>query len=192
MDAAGKTSFVQAICGSKHHEDQSKQHCTLESSKCTRRYTRKVGGRKITFYDVPGCKQFRRQLWPQVCQRCHSIIFIVDASDIDRLMIAAKELEAVVRKTGSKPVLVVANKKDVAPAMTINLMQNALSRVFSLPSFSILQLSLFASDAGDAGLGAALDSLSAHRRSTAPIPQRKKITRHLSTIDGIMRQEAAI
>lgn len=74
-------------------------------------------GISMTMWDVSG--QATR-LWKHYFDKINAIIFVVDASDRDRIQRAQEELHRVISddELAGAPVLVYANKQDVAGAMS--------------------------------------------------------------------------
>ena len=74
-------------------------------------------GLSLTMWDVSG--QATR-LWKHYFDKINAIIFVVDASDRERIQKAQEELHRVIsdEELAGAPVLVFANKQDVPGAMT--------------------------------------------------------------------------
>ena len=74
-------------------------------------------GLSLTMWDVSG--QATR-LWKHYFDKINAIIFVVDASDRERIQKAQEELHRVIsdEELAGAPVLVFANKQDLPGAMT--------------------------------------------------------------------------
>ena len=75
----------------------------------------KKGGVQLKVWDIGGQHQFRDE-WPRYCKGVDCIIFLVDASDPDKIPTAKKELHRLLehRELARMPLLVLGNKCDCA------------------------------------------------------------------------------
>lgn len=113
LDNAGKTSLLNRI--TKRTEVQTFEEFNFEPpSTCgfnLRAFS--FNKQKLTIYDCGGKKQFR-ELWEYYCQDVDGLIYVIDASDPDRLEESGIELINILRNPvlGKKPLLILANKTD--------------------------------------------------------------------------------
>ncbi|CUG94375.1 ADP-ribosylation factor-like protein, putative [Bodo saltans] len=109
IDNAGKTALLSAMGGQVDAETQP----TVGFSP-TQFQTDKYD---ICIFDLGGAKNFRG-IWTHYFHDCHAVIYVVDASDTERLGESAQVFQSVVghKFMEGKPILVFANKKDKVPA----------------------------------------------------------------------------
>ncbi|XP_068586008.1 ADP-ribosylation factor-like protein 11 [Cebidichthys violaceus] len=81
----------------------------------------------LTVWDVGGQKSMRAN-WRYYLDDCKALVFVVDSSDPARLPEAQKVLKKVLNeeKLRGVPLMVLANKKDLANSMTIREISNQL------------------------------------------------------------------
>ncbi|KAM8905180.1 ADP-ribosylation factor-like protein 11 isoform 1-T2 [Spinachia spinachia] len=81
----------------------------------------------LTVWDVGGQKSMRAN-WRYYLDDCKALVFVVDSSDPARLPEAQKVLKKVLNeeKLRGVPLMVLANKKDLADSMTIREISNQL------------------------------------------------------------------
>ncbi|XP_047432293.1 ADP-ribosylation factor-like protein 11 [Mugil cephalus] len=86
----------------------------------------------LTVWDVGGQKSMRPN-WRYYLDDCKALVFVVDSSDRERMPEAQKVLKKVLgeEKLRGVPLMVLANKKDVAKSMTIR----EVSTQLDLPSY---------------------------------------------------------
>lgn len=86
----------------------------------------------LTVWDVGGQKSMRPN-WRHYLDDCKALVFVVDSSDRERMPEAQKVLKKVLgeEKLRGVPLMVLANKKDVAKSMTIR----EVSTQLDLPSY---------------------------------------------------------
>eukprot|EP01061_Rhynchopus_euleeides_P026913 TRINITY_DN43803_c0_g1_i1.p1 TRINITY_DN43803_c0_g1~~TRINITY_DN43803_c0_g1_i1.p1 ORF type:complete len:180 (+),score=79.27 TRINITY_DN43803_c0_g1_i1:256-795(+) len=79
----------------------------------------KKEGVTMKVWDLGGQEQFRSE-WSRYTNGCDVVLFVVDSSDFERIMIAQKELHTLMSdaKLHGLPLLVVLNKQDLEPHMT--------------------------------------------------------------------------
>ncbi|XP_062988098.1 ADP-ribosylation factor-like protein 14 [Elgaria multicarinata webbii] len=72
----------------------------------------------ITLWDVGGQHKMR-SIWGDYLENIHGLVFVVDSTDKQRLEESKKELELILRndRTKNVPVVVLANKQDLAGAL---------------------------------------------------------------------------
>lgn len=105
---------------------------------------------KFTAFDMGGSEKFR-DLWPPYYQQVDGIVFVVDSSDALRLCVVKDELDTLLlhlqtSSSRSVPLLVFANKMDVAGAKTpAELVQ--LLDLYSTQKIGSRPFNIFASDA---------------------------------------------
>ncbi|XP_061776058.1 ADP-ribosylation factor-like protein 14 [Nerophis ophidion] len=82
----------------------------------------------LTVWDVGGQAEMRRH-WGGYHQDTAAVVFVVDSADRQRLDEARKELEKTLRSEHlrERPLLLLANKQDVAGAMTVTELKDAFN-----------------------------------------------------------------
>jgi small GTP-binding protein len=106
-----------------------------------------VNGIELNCWDIGGLETLRK-LWAQYSAEADGIVFVIDAADRSRFMPAAKELKELFTPsaaskensprhcaTPSVPLLVLANKQDLADAATVEELSAAID-FDSLPSIN--------------------------------------------------------
>eukprot|EP01106_Pelomyxa_sp_JSP_P013976 TRINITY_DN431_c0_g1_i4.p1 TRINITY_DN431_c0_g1~~TRINITY_DN431_c0_g1_i4.p1 ORF type:complete len:146 (-),score=41.38 TRINITY_DN431_c0_g1_i4:216-653(-) len=86
------------------------------------------GNVTIKLWDLGGQPRFR-QMWERYCRGVNVIVFVVDAADRDKFEAARKELHELLTRAAltSIPVLVLANKNDLAGAAGVDEIVAALA-----------------------------------------------------------------
>ncbi|XP_028671742.2 ADP-ribosylation factor-like protein 13A [Erpetoichthys calabaricus] len=120
LDNAGKTETVKGIL--KAPPDDG-----LPTSNFVKQQLR-VGQFDVSLIDLDG-KSEARGLWKNHYGEAHGFIFILDASDIDRIGEAKNQLASMLKhsRVSGKPLLLLANKQDKANAMLGNELIEVLS-----------------------------------------------------------------
>ena len=112
LDATGKTTLLYKLVGSNGFKvDTPRIGFRVETAMC--------GGVELIVWDVGGSDTYRPDTeWP-LFEGAHAMIFVVDASDRDRLEAAAAELHRILKhsKLHCLPLLVLLNKQDQENAM---------------------------------------------------------------------------
>ena len=110
LDNAGKTCTAKSLVGD---DLTSSVAPTVGFSKVETRYK----GFQVTIYDLGGSKSFRG-IWPKYFHEVHGFVFVVDASDLNRMSECRETFRDVLRhdKVRGKPLLVLCNKSDVEDA----------------------------------------------------------------------------
>jgi small GTP-binding protein len=106
-----------------------------------------VNGIELNCWDIGGLETLRK-LWAQYSAEADGIVFVIDATDRSRFLPAAKELKELFTPsaaskdesphryaTPSVPLLVLANKQDLADAATVEELSAAID-FDSLPSMN--------------------------------------------------------
>ena len=91
-------------------------------------------GAELRLYDLGGGARFR-EVWTQYFHDVHGAVFVVDSGDTHRLEEAKKELHAAAAHPmlEGKPLLILANKQDLASALT----NDELSRRLDVAELSL-------------------------------------------------------
>ncbi|EDV24754.1 uncharacterized protein TRIADDRAFT_17057, partial [Trichoplax adhaerens] len=110
LDGAGKSTILRCLQGG-----------IIEGVSTTvgfNNFSLQLYGRKIITYDVGGGPRIRG-IWKNYYHDVHGIIYVVDASDHNKLEENLEVLEEVVKhdKSKGKPILVLANKQDIPNAI---------------------------------------------------------------------------
>ncbi len=110
LDESGKSTFLASILGNSCSDVEPTWGFVKERVS--------VGSLQLDIFDLGGGKKIRGY-WANYLANCHAVVFIVDASDSERLDEAK---EAFTDITASeylvgKPVLLVANKQDLPGAV---------------------------------------------------------------------------
>lgn len=106
---------------------------------------------ELECWDIGGLDKMR-PLWRQYSRDADAVIFVVDASDSDRMRLAADELAGLYAATSRKdsiehdrPLLIFANKQDIPIAANIQ----EVEEVLKVPSLPVETFKIFPSTAND-------------------------------------------
>ncbi|GBN11418.1 ADP-ribosylation factor-like protein 13B [Araneus ventricosus] len=110
LDNAGKTCTVKHLLG----EPTADAVPTIGFSSISLKH----GKYGVTIYDLGGGPKIRG-IWKKYYALVHGLIFVVDASDSQRLEECKKEIQSVLThdKIAGKPMLMLVNKQDVSGAI---------------------------------------------------------------------------
>ncbi|XP_055946284.1 ADP-ribosylation factor-like protein 13B [Argiope bruennichi] len=110
LDNAGKTCTVKHLLG----EPTADAVPTIGFSSISLKH----GKYTVTIYDLGGGPKIRG-IWKKYYALVHGLIFVVDASDSQRLEECKKEIQSVLThdKIAGKPMLMLVNKQDVSGAI---------------------------------------------------------------------------
>lgn len=110
LDNAGKTSVVKKLSDEDISSISPTQGFNMKSVK-TQDF-------KLNMWDIGGQKTIR-PYWKHYFDNTDALVFVVDAADVRRVEDAAAEFKALLEeeKLSKVPVLVFANKQDLATAM---------------------------------------------------------------------------
>ena len=127
LDGAGKTTVLNDCVGDLTKEAKKTMgfgSCKMEQD-----------GFCVTLFDVAGSEVFRRT-WKKYYARVHAVVWVVDASDAARVAEARDALATCLADPllSTKPVLVLANKQDVAGALSEAAVLEALDLAAAAPS----------------------------------------------------------
>ncbi|XP_059469114.1 ADP-ribosylation factor-like protein 13B [Neocloeon triangulifer] len=110
LDNAGKTTAIKGLAGepTDHTVPTIGFSCTVIQAKRS----------QVKVYDLGGLPNIRG-IWDKYFADVHGVIYVVDASQIDRLEESKAELEKLIshEKIKGKPVLLLANKQDLPGAL---------------------------------------------------------------------------
>ncbi|CAF4587684.1 unnamed protein product, partial [Rotaria sp. Silwood2] len=119
----GKTSTVKAIEGDP--TDDVSPTMGSNSTMVTdplngKNYRSNKNQQHIRMIDVSGERKFRQYSWSQYYDEIHGLIFVIDASERDRLRENQETLEDLLEndKLKDKPILILANKQDQKGAIS--------------------------------------------------------------------------
>ncbi|XP_077481156.1 ADP-ribosylation factor-like protein 4D [Stigmatopora argus] len=124
LDSAGKTSLLYRLKLKEFVETIPTKGFNAEKVKVP------VGGsRPVTFHvwDVGGQEKLR-PLWKSYTRRTDGLVFVVDASEVERMEEAKAELHKICRSSENQgvPVLILANKQDLATALPVSQVEKLL------------------------------------------------------------------
>ena len=113
LDGAGKTTILNNFKGDLAKE--AKKTMGFGSGTTT------LNGFEVTFFDIAGAETFRGA-WKKYFSRVHGVIWVVDSSSAARLEESRDALAASLADPllAGKPLLVLANKRDVAGAVDVD------------------------------------------------------------------------
>lgn len=111
LQYSGKTTFVNVISSGKFNEDMIPT-VGFNMRKVTK------GNVVIKVWDIGGQPRFR-SMWERYCRGVNCIVYMVDAADHEKVEASRNEFHNLLDKPqlAGIPVLVLANKRDVAGAM---------------------------------------------------------------------------
>eukprot|EP00746_Dinoflagellata_sp_MGD_P003387 gnl/MRDRNA2_/MRDRNA2_106586_c0_seq1.p1 gnl/MRDRNA2_/MRDRNA2_106586_c0~~gnl/MRDRNA2_/MRDRNA2_106586_c0_seq1.p1 ORF type:complete len:181 (-),score=49.53 gnl/MRDRNA2_/MRDRNA2_106586_c0_seq1:272-814(-) len=110
LDNAGKTTILKKLSDENIDNIMPTQGFNVKSLV--------HDGFKLNVWDIGG-QQSIRQYWSNYFQNAHALIYVVDSSDKNRLTECNEELQALLKEEtlAKKPMLVFANKQDLANAL---------------------------------------------------------------------------
>ncbi|XP_054608402.1 ADP-ribosylation factor-like protein 4D [Dunckerocampus dactyliophorus] len=125
LDSAGKTSLLYRLKLKEFVETIPTKGFNTEKVKVA------VGGsRTVTFqvWDVGGQEKLR-PLWKSYTRRTDGLVFVVDASETERMEEAKVELHKISRSSENQgvPVLILANKQDLDAALPVGQVEKLLA-----------------------------------------------------------------
>ena len=103
LDCAGKTTILKSVSNENIKQIKPTEGFNLK--------TLTIDGVNLSVWDLGGQEKLR-QFWSNYFEKCHCLIYVVDAADEDRVAEAGKELRSLLEEKELKgvPVLVFANK----------------------------------------------------------------------------------
>lgn len=125
LDSAGKTSLLYRLKFKEFVKCVPTKGFNMEKIKAP-----VVNSKAITFqvWDVGGQEKLR-PLWKSYTRRTDGMVFVVDSSEKERMEEAKVELHKITRTTENQgvPVLILANKQDVADAASVTEVEKLLA-----------------------------------------------------------------
>jgi ADP-ribosylation factor-like protein 3 len=120
LDNAGKTSILRKLSDEDPMQTQATQGFNIKSVDCE--------GFKLNMWDIGGQKAIRAY-WPHYYDDVDCLIYVVDAADRRRLEETGLELQTLLadEKLAKAPLLVFANKMDLATALSARDITEALT-----------------------------------------------------------------
>lgn len=114
LQNAGKTSFIDALGGGEFKDDM------IPTVGFNMRKLRRDGV-GVKTWDLGGQERFRGT-WERYCRGMHCVVFVLDASAPELFESAKNELHGLLKRDTLKeiPLLVLGNKSDVAGAVKVN------------------------------------------------------------------------
>ena len=115
LDKAGKSSILKWILEERFDETNDRRTIGMEVAKFH------SAGIEFVAWDIGGQRGFRDTIWETYLLGSRAVIYVIDASDKKRIQESQLELEKYVfenPKFASIPILILANKQDVASALT--------------------------------------------------------------------------
>ncbi len=114
LDNAGKSIVIQQLKFGKYVNDRQTIGFNTE--------TIMFRNICVTLWDVCG-REKDRKTWNYFYQNSSAIIFVVDATDVDRMSLASQELQKIVAHPNplrNVPILILSNKMDLEHALPIS------------------------------------------------------------------------
>ena len=131
LDNAGKTTFLEQMKGVFNNTpvralDRIPPTVGLNVA------TVEIDDIRVVIWDVGGHKSMR-SMWSKYYRDCHGVIFLVDSSDPDRFKEVKDELRDLAANTDLEdlPILICANKQDLAEAVDPEVIRNVLGNVIA-------------------------------------------------------------
>ncbi|XP_010864811.2 ADP-ribosylation factor-like protein 4D [Esox lucius] len=125
LDAAGKTSLLYRLKLNEFVETIPTKGFNTEKIKVA------VGGSRAMAFQVwdVGGQEKLRPLWKSFTRRTDGLVFVVDSSEPERMEEAKVELHRITRTPENQgvPVLVLANKQDLASALSLSEVEKVLA-----------------------------------------------------------------
>eukprot|EP00033_Pygsuia_biforma_P001530 GCRY01001725.1.p1 GENE.GCRY01001725.1~~GCRY01001725.1.p1 ORF type:complete len:186 (-),score=30.30 GCRY01001725.1:365-922(-) len=114
LHGAGKTTLVNVLASGEFDEDM------IPTVGFNMRKVKK-GSVQIKLWDIGGQPRFR-SMWERYCRGVHSIVYVVDAADKEKIEASKKELHALLQKQPLQeiPLLVLGNKNDLEGALGVD------------------------------------------------------------------------
>lgn len=119
LDSGGKTTVVANL----NNDSTDSVTPTIGFSSTAVR----VGRFEVSFFDIGGGSQIRG-IWDRYYAQAHGVIFVVDATAVDRLWEVKESLQNVTKdsRVAGKPMLILANKQDQSGAVDEHALQSHL------------------------------------------------------------------
>ncbi|KAI8802398.1 ADP-ribosylation factor family-domain-containing protein [Cladochytrium replicatum] len=89
-----------------------------------------IGGVRLKFWDLGGQRELR-SIWDKYYSECHGIVFVIDATDPERLDEVQEAFETVITNDSVEgvPVLMLANKQDVESALKVHEIKEKFNKI---------------------------------------------------------------
>jgi len=120
LDNAGKTTYLEAAKASL-----VKNYVRGDPARVTSTVGLNIGGIKtsgisIQFWDLGGQVELQ-SLWDKYYSECHGVIYVIDSYDRERIEESKEAFDRMIRneQLTSVPLLVLANKQDLADCMGV-------------------------------------------------------------------------
>jgi ADP-ribosylation factor-like protein 3 len=121
LDNAGKTTILKALQGEDPSNTQSTQGFNLAQINVN-------GARKMNICDLGGQRSLR-EYWNDYYSATDCLVYVVDSTDSRRLEESAETFRKIVEELPSAPILVFANKQDLATSKPASVIAEALDLV---------------------------------------------------------------
>lgn len=129
LDNAGKTTFLEAA-----KTKFKKNYKPMHHSKITTTVGLNIGqidvsGIRMNFWDLGGQKELQC-LWDKYYAESHGVIYIIDSSDREHIPASKETFDRVIssESLAGVPLLVLANKQDVAQCMGVREVKPVFNR----------------------------------------------------------------
>lgn len=129
LDNAGKTTFLEAA-----KTKFKKNYKPMHHSKITTTVGLNIGqidvsGIRMNFWDLGGQKELQC-LWDKYYAESHGVIYIIDSSDREHIPASKETFDRVIssESLAGVPLLVLANKQDVAECMGVREVKPVFNR----------------------------------------------------------------
>ncbi|XP_015429616.1 PREDICTED: ADP-ribosylation factor-like protein 3 [Dufourea novaeangliae] len=125
LDGAGKTSIINQICVA--NGDENSYTVPPKPTQGSSVYKIKNGSYCYNIWDIGGADTARKY-WAAFLEDTDLLVFVVDASDIEKLSLAASTLKQLLddARMENVPILVIANKQDCSDALRPEEVKKAL------------------------------------------------------------------
>lgn len=125
LDGAGKTSIMNQVCVA--NGDQESYTVPPQPTKGSAVYRIKNAANSYNVWDIGGADATRKY-WASFLQDTDLLIFVVDASDTNKLSTAVSTLKQLLgdSRMDTVPILVIANKQDCQNALKPDQVKEAL------------------------------------------------------------------
>lgn len=127
LDGAGKSSILAKFSNKSDEDSQDKKPTEGFHITCLQ-----AGGVSLNIWEVGGSEKVR-SYWGNFIQDTSVLVFVLDASDANRLQEAVTQLKQLVDdpRLQKVPIVVLANKQDISGAKTVHEIKEFLSLHFN-------------------------------------------------------------
>lgn len=113
LDDAGKTTLVHALCAvAEGAGGATAEVYAPPSTRVPEQRSVRWRGVDLVLEDVPG-RLALRSAWARCAEHANGVVFVVDATDGERLPVVEDEIHKIRSAKPSTPILVLATKRDI-------------------------------------------------------------------------------